>query len=675
MWGTETNIRGPQGVKGDKGDQGVKGDTGAQGIQGVKGDKGDKGDQGVPGVDGGSTPPGTLPPIMDGTATVGVSTAFSRQDHIHPSDTSRYAASNPAGYVTAAGASAAAPVQSVAGRTGAVTLTKSDVGLANVDNTSDVNKPVSSATQTALNLKADLASPVLTGNPTAPTPTAGDNDTSVATTAFVTGAVATAVAGAPTGANKTYIDTADNLRVLKAGDTMTGNLHISVADGALGLLVNGTTRGVRFVGATTGMSIEGVDSTGVGSFQRLALNGSDVYVIPPLATANIVQVLATTASSSPATGALTVAGGMGVAGSGYFGNILTLAGANIYLDFNNASNVQKWRIGKEEVNAGRFVFYDFVGGAYRVTIETNGDTKFLSATASTSPSTGALTIAGGVGVGTKLCVGTAINCGNATDLGWVFQAKLAANLQFGITASTLTSALVGAIDLAGTSWQGIDIPSTVKIQNTLASTTNTTGALTVAGGVGVAGQINVGGGLNVIGTLNVNNPIPVAQLNATSDDARLYFTNSAAARHILNSASGSFYVYNGAFSAGVYLNGQAATSWTAVSDARLKENVEDLSVLDMLASFRAVRYTLKTTGVVELGIIAQEQVDQFPELIKRGTDGALTQKEGAEPNEIIKDIWGAQYDRFGVVALQGVKELLERIGVLEARLAVLEGAP
>lgn len=40
---------------------------------------------------------------------------------------------------------------------------------------------------------ATLASPALTGNPTAPTPTAGDNDTSIATTAFVTTAVAAAV--------------------------------------------------------------------------------------------------------------------------------------------------------------------------------------------------------------------------------------------------------------------------------------------------------------------------------------------------------------------------------------------------------------------------------------------------------------------------------------------------
>lgn len=46
-------------------------------------------------------------------------------------------------------------VNSVAGKTGNITLDKSDVGLGNVDNTSDMNKPVSTATQTALNGKVD----------------------------------------------------------------------------------------------------------------------------------------------------------------------------------------------------------------------------------------------------------------------------------------------------------------------------------------------------------------------------------------------------------------------------------------------------------------------------------------------------------------------------------------
>lgn len=44
-----------------------------------------------------------------------------------------------------------------------LTLVKADVGLGNVDNTSDLNKPISTAEQTALNLKANLASPTFTG--------------------------------------------------------------------------------------------------------------------------------------------------------------------------------------------------------------------------------------------------------------------------------------------------------------------------------------------------------------------------------------------------------------------------------------------------------------------------------------------------------------------------------
>jgi hypothetical protein len=40
------------------------------------------------------------------------------------------------------------------------------VGLGNVNNTSDANKPVSNATQTALDLKAPLNSPAFTGTVT-----------------------------------------------------------------------------------------------------------------------------------------------------------------------------------------------------------------------------------------------------------------------------------------------------------------------------------------------------------------------------------------------------------------------------------------------------------------------------------------------------------------------------
>lgn len=137
-------------------------------------------------------------------------------------------------------------VQSVAGKTGAVTLVKGDVGLGNVDNTSDASKPVSTATQTALDAKAPLASPSLTGTPTAPTATAGTNTTQIASTAFVTTAVSskqpldadlTAIAGL-TGTSGILKKTAADTWTLDTSSYLTGNQNITVSGDASG---SGTT--------------------------------------------------------------------------------------------------------------------------------------------------------------------------------------------------------------------------------------------------------------------------------------------------------------------------------------------------------------------------------------------------------------------------------------------------
>jgi hypothetical protein len=54
---------------------------------------------------------------------------------------------------------------------GDITLTKSNIGLSNVDNTSDASKPISTLTQTALDLKANSASPTFTGTVVLPSTT------------------------------------------------------------------------------------------------------------------------------------------------------------------------------------------------------------------------------------------------------------------------------------------------------------------------------------------------------------------------------------------------------------------------------------------------------------------------------------------------------------------------
>ena len=60
---------------------------------------------------------------------------------------------------------------------------------------------------TSVNLKAPIASPTFTGVPKAPTASAADNSTQLATTAFVTTAVGNATASLPTLASGTYTPT------------------------------------------------------------------------------------------------------------------------------------------------------------------------------------------------------------------------------------------------------------------------------------------------------------------------------------------------------------------------------------------------------------------------------------------------------------------------------------
>jgi hypothetical protein len=71
-------------------------------------------------------------------------------------------------------------------------IDKAKVGLENVNNTSDENKPISILTESALSLKSNIESPDFTGTPTAPTALVTTNTTQIATTEFVTTAVASA---------------------------------------------------------------------------------------------------------------------------------------------------------------------------------------------------------------------------------------------------------------------------------------------------------------------------------------------------------------------------------------------------------------------------------------------------------------------------------------------------
>jgi hypothetical protein len=119
------------------------------------------------------------------SATTALSDHESNTTNIHGiADTSllatkSYADTAEADAITAAGTAADSKVAAAV-----AALTKSSVGLANVDNTSDADKPVSTATQTALDLKANKAAPTFTGTVTASNDLVVDGNLTVNGTTF-----------------------------------------------------------------------------------------------------------------------------------------------------------------------------------------------------------------------------------------------------------------------------------------------------------------------------------------------------------------------------------------------------------------------------------------------------------------------------------------------------------
>lgn len=143
-------------------------------------------------------------------------------------------------------------VTSVAGKTGAVTLTKSDVGLSNVTNESKTTMFTNAA---------------LTGTPTAPTATAATNTTQIATTAFVKSQ------GYLTGITKAQIEA--QLTGAITSHTHTG---LAPAEHSNKHITGGTDVIPNFTSTKSGL----VPLSGGGTTKYLRADGT--WVIPPQPT-------------------------------------------------------------------------------------------------------------------------------------------------------------------------------------------------------------------------------------------------------------------------------------------------------------------------------------------------------------------------------------------------------
>jgi len=302
---------------------------------------------------------------------------------------------------------------------------------------------------------------------------------------------------------------------------------------------------------------------GYSTFAGLTATSTATFIN---AIATTVAVNGTTATSSTATGALIVIGGVGIGGALYVGGDTVLTG-DIAINGGDITTTQSIF---NLVNTTATTV-NFAGSSTAITIGSvsgsttvRNDTTVTSTTTAVSTNTGALQVRGGVGIGGNLYVGGTIN-GNltgtvttatslaggatgsipyqtangttafipigsngyvltagATTATWVAVSSLSAgnattatNIAGGATGSIPYQTTAGITGFYGPGTagdllisNGAAAPSynnTLTLAGITAASSTSTGALQVRGGAGIGGNLYVGGNEIITGQLTINN--------------------------------------------------------------------------------------------------------------------------------------------------------------------------
>jgi Chaperone of endosialidase len=243
---------------------------------------------------------------------------------------------------------------------------------------------------------------------------------------------------------------------------------------------------------------------------------------------------------------------------------------------------------------------------------------------------------------------------NTLALDWVAGGGGARIMSFGPNPSTKGGVAVQLYSSDASQLQnGLTISSAgvVDIPAPVASTSKTTGALTVAGGVGIGGHVNI----HAAGVT----PAPTsAQLsiayhgNTGADAYGLIF------RPFVDSAYPILFYNAAGAGVGSISTSGAATVYTTSSDGRLKEDLQSFDAGNIIDDTEVYDFRWKDLDERSYGIVAQQAVEVYPQAIVHREED---------------DWWGVDYSKYVPVLLQELKAVRARLAELEAIVSPKKG--
>jgi hypothetical protein len=558
----------------------------------------------------------------------------------------------------------------------------------------------------ALDTKAPIASPALTGNPTAPTPPAGDADNSIATTAFVKDALTAQGAIFPSNAAPVMDGTAaPGTSVLYSRedhkhpiDTSRAPLNSPDFQGsptsptpAVGTNsdILATTKFVKDQGYVTAAYVDAKPAgttisdtppanptqgqtwweSDTGKYfinyydgdttQWVHINGplANVYAKNETYSRTEADTKFVDVAGDTMTGALVLAG---APSSALIMNKPATAGASNNL-VGQLNGVNRWSLqfGSGDAEAGGNVGSAFILNRFSDTgvfldqplniSRADGRVALASTIASNSPTTGALTVAGGVGVKglvsvASLTAGSSVNLGGLGGAGHCLEAFVNNGIA-SFSSYDRTAAAAKPMDWYASSYNFQGAAANVTISSNTASSSSTTGALVVGGGVGIGGLLCVGSGTPL--AFNCRTQI-VYSGGATQYGMGFRPAADTTTVMLFGNAAGT--------PIGSISQTAAATAYNTTSSAELKEDLQSFDAGNIIDDTEVYDFKWKGLDERAYGVIAQQAAEVYPL--------AVTHTETEE-----EDWWGVDYSKYVPVILQELKALRARVAELEGEKA------
>ena len=275
---------------------------------------------------------------------------------------------------------------------------------------------------------------------------------------------------------------------------------------------------------------------------------------------NTLTVIASTVAISTSTGALQVAGGVGIGGDLYVKNAYDNTGKLISTGTISSYAVTNLSAGTDinvSNNIGNVTISN-TSTLQSVTSRgssTNLVVSFTNTSNAVSTVTGAVRIIGGLGVGGDIYGAGIYSNGSAVvtvgSIGNLGVTALLAGTDTAVSTSTGVVTVWNTGTLQTVTSRGSSTTSKISILDTTSATSTATGALTVAGGLGVAGNIYSGGAIYAAGLIYSNNqPVLTSESdtlqtvtgrgNTTNQQIRI--TNSATS---ISTSSGALVISGG----------------------------------------------------------------------------------------------------------------------------------